>query len=171
MSHFVEVKVRRMFGDSEVNFTAQAPGLAPALAMAHQLAGIDTPADAPAAAVKVADETSKPTAKAGAKKPAAEAVSAPSGAKQETTAPQAAAQEKTSSTSADEVTYEGHVKPAILQIAKDKGRDVVAALLSRFGASKGPEVKPEHYADFHKDALRVLAGEYDPTVAEEEALA
>lgn len=181
MSHLVTVAVRRMFGDTEVNFTTQAADLPAALAAAHELAGVPTAASATssAPATEAKPEKTKATAgaKAEAKKQDAATASSPSGAKQETTAPKADAPAQTSSApdeqpSGEEVTYDGHVKPAILQIAKDKGRDMVTALMQRYGATKGPELKAEQYADFVKDAQRVLSGEYDPTVAEqEEALA
>jgi hypothetical protein len=184
MSHLVTVAVRRMFGDNEVNFTTQAADLASALVAAHTLAGIDTPtapaaSSAPAAAAEAKTEKPKAEGKAKteAKKDAATA-SSQSGAKQETTAQQAGAQEKTSSTTAaqpssdgEEVTYDGHVKPAILTIAKERGRDIVTALLQRFGAGKGPDLKPEQFAEFHDLAQKTLAGEYDPMAADEEALA
>jgi hypothetical protein len=185
MSHLVTVAVRRMFGDNEVNFTTQAADLASALVAAHTLAGIDTPTAPAASSAPPTDTkatTEKPKAegkpKTEAKKQTADSASSQSGAKQETTAQQGGAQEKTSSTTAaqpssggDEVTYDGHVKPAILTIAKEKGRDIVTALLQRFGAGKGPDLKPEQFADFHRDAQRVLAGEWNPMDADEEALA
>jgi hypothetical protein len=179
MSNPVTVAVRRLFGDSEVNFTTEARDLQAALAAAHELAGVPTAASVgPAPTTEAKPEKTKATAgtKAEAKKPTADSASSAPGATQATTAPKADAPAQTSSTpdvqpSGDEVTYDGNVKPAILQIAKDKGRDMVTALMQRYGATKGPELKAEQYADFVKDAQRVLAGEYDPTVAEEEALA
>ena len=182
--HFVEVAVRRMFGDSEVNFTARAENLTDALAAAHTLAGMDSEkvgntAPGVAGALKAAPaaaEAKPEKPKAAAAKKDAPAASSQAGAKQETTTQPAAAQEKTSSApaaqpSGEEVTYDGHVKPAILTIAKEKGRDTVTALLQRFGAGKGPELKPEQFAEFHALAQKTLAGEYDPMAAEEEALA
>jgi hypothetical protein len=177
MSHLVTVAVRRMFGDNEVNFTTQAADLASALAAAHTLAGMATPPEvvgmmaAAGSAPATEAKTEKPKATA-AKKPTADSASSAPGATQATTAPPAAAQEKTStateaSSGGEEITYDGHVKPAILTIASKKGRDTVTALLQRFGAGKGPDLKPDQYAEFHDLAQKTLAGEYDPTVAEE----
>ena len=175
----VAVVVRRTFGESEATFTTEAANLQAALAAAHELAGMDTPtaasSDKPKADAAEA-RTEKPAAKAAAKKADAAPASSQAGAKQETTAQPAAAQEKTSTRTAEssggeEVTYDGHVKPAILTIASKKGRDMVTALLQRFGAGKGPDLKPDQYAEFHDLAQKTLAGEYDPLAADEEALA
>lgn len=64
-------------------------------------------------------------------------------------------------------------KFAVLALSKHKGRPMVEALLSRFGVQKGPDLKPEQFAEFIKDVDRILTGEYDPEKAEaaEESLA
>lgn len=45
------------------------------------------------------------------------------------------------------VDYET-VKKAIVKMTGTKGRDAVVALLQTFGASKGPDLKPEQFAEF-----------------------
>jgi hypothetical protein len=182
----VAVVVRRMFAEAEATFTTEAADLASALAAAHTLAGIDaravsgvgiagassSRAEAIAAVREAADKPAadpkpeKPKARGEAKKSEA---TPSTGTTNESAA--SAAQSGTGESTGEEVTYDGHVKPAILTIASKKGRDTVTALLQRYGAGKGPDLTPEQYADFHRDAQRVLAGEYDPTKADEEALA
>lgn len=66
------------------------------------------------------------------------------------------------------VTYD-QVKDAILALSKAKGRDAVVKLLTQFGAAKGPDLKPEQYAEFHKAAE--VAANSSIVVSEEEELA
>lgn len=106
-------------------------------------------------------EAKKPTAKKEAgevKKPAATA-SSPSGATPETTA------QAESVPAGDAPTYD-QVKDRILTLSKEKGREPTVALMQRHGVSKGPDLKPEQYADFIKDVNAILAGTYDPEAAE-----
>jgi hypothetical protein len=46
---------------------------------------------------------------------------------------------------AESVTYE-QVKHAILKVASTKSREIAAGILAEFGATKGPDLKPEQYA-------------------------
>ena len=62
-------------------------------------------------------------------------------------------------------TYD-EARAKILDLSQKKGRDVTVALLQRFGATKGPELKESQYAEFIADADRVIAGEYDPMASE-----
>jgi len=179
----IAISVRRAIGGAEVTFTAEADDLVKALAAAHTLAGMDTPAasSAPAADAKPAKAKAEGSTaekpKAEAKKQTADSASSAPGATPATTAQPAAAQDKTSSTTdaqantgaGEEVSYD-QVKSLILTIASKQGRDKVTALLQRFGAAKGPELKQDQYAEFVVTAQKVLDGEYDP-VAGEEALA
>lgn len=59
----------------------------------------------------------------------------------EKVAADAAAVEKVAPTYPDVVA-------AINKMGGVKGREAVIALLKTFGATKGPELKPEHFADF-----------------------
>lgn len=116
---------------------------------------------APAADKPKADAAAKTAdVKAEVKKPAAQS----SGTTKESAA--SAASSGTGESSGEQVTYDGHVKPKILTLAKEKGRPPVEALLSRYGVTKGTDLKPEQYAEFVIDADRVLSGEYDPMAAE-----
>lgn len=54
------------------------------------------------------------------------------------------------------VTYDD-VKVAILKLSNVKGRDAVLALLKPFGAAKGPELKPEQFAEFVAQANAAIA--------------
>jgi hypothetical protein len=70
----------------------------------------------------------------------------------------------TTESSSPEPSYED-VRKQILAIA-GKSRDKVVALLSRYGAKNGQELKPEQYAKFIADGERVLSGDYDPEKGE-----
>lgn len=54
-------------------------------------------------------------------------------------------------------TYE-QVAEAIKNVAKGKGREVAVAILAQFGVSKGPDLKPEQYADVLAVANAALEG-------------
>jgi hypothetical protein len=58
------------------------------------------------------------------------------------------------------------IKELIYQLSKEAGRDKTVALLARYGAKNGKEVKEDRYVEFVADGKRVLAGEYDPEAAE-----
>ncbi len=95
----------------------------------------------------------KATAKVAAPKPAV--VSPPT----QTAAAKPASEPKASppAPSTATVTYED-VRTLVLQVSKEKGRDVAAAVLALFGVAKAPELKPEQYADavaHFKSELRV----------------
>jgi len=106
-------------------------------------------------AAKTEEKKDTPKEKAAAGKPAA---SSQPGAKPQTTAPADAA---------PTITYDA-IKVKILALAKDPdaGRDKCGALLARYGVTKGPDLKPEQYAEFDADITRILAGEFDPRDAE-----
>ena len=53
-------------------------------------------------------------------------------------------------------TYD-EVKNAIVKLSGQKGRDQVVALLSQFDAAKGPDLKPEQFADFLAQANAAMA--------------
>ena len=107
------------------------------------------PAPKPAAAPEAASgqatakvqEAAAPTKTANAPSPAVES---------------AAAQPQASTVATESVTYE-QVKPLILKINAAKGREAAAGALAKFGVTKGPELKPEQYADFVAHANEVLA--------------
>lgn len=112
------------------------------------------PAPKPAAAAPEAahgqatakvQEVAAPEKTASAPSPAAESAAAQ---------PQAS----TAATSSDSkpLTYED-VKPLILDLTKAKGREVAAGALAKFGAAKGPELKPEQFAEFVAHAKSLLA--------------
>ena len=56
------------------------------------------------------------------------------------------------------VAYD-QVKALILKLNTAKGRDALVAALGKFGVAKGPELKPEQYAEFVDHANQVIAGE------------
>lgn len=56
---------------------------------------------------------------------------------------------------APSVDYE-LVKTAITKLASARSRDVIIGLLADFGAAKGPDLKPEQYADFLNKANALL---------------
>jgi hypothetical protein len=72
---------------------------------------------------------------------------------------------QTTESSSPEPSYED-VRKQILAIAGKKSRDKVVALLSRYGAKNGQELKPAQYVKFLADGERVLSGDYDPEAGE-----
>ena len=56
---------------------------------------------------------------------------------------------------ADELTY-ADISPLIVAIAKEKGREEAIALLTKFGAKLGSDIKPEQYASFKAQAEAIL---------------
>jgi hypothetical protein len=129
-----------------------------------------------------ADDAGIPATEPEIKKPAAEAVSSPSGATPPSQAKKAAApaptpapesapesapghQTKTESEEAPAITYE-QIREGVLKVQIEKGRDTTLALLARHGVKNGKELKPEQYADFMERVNAILTGEYDPVAAE-----
>lgn len=106
-----------------------------------------------------APHTKVNTGKPEAKKPAAETASSPSGATPPTT------EKKADAPTGDRPTYD-QVKDKLLALSKEKGREPTVALLSRFGAARGPDLKPDQYAKFIADVDAIFAGTYDPDMAE-----
>lgn len=138
----VAVFVKRLINGAEVSFTSEADSLAAALAMAQALANEEAPAETKAV-----------------KKPS----NADSGETKKSSPAPTEPEAQSSSTRAEPVTYD-QVKEAILAISS-KSRDKAVALLARFGAKSGKDLTEDQFAGFHADALRVIAGEYDPTEA------
>lgn len=99
-----------------------------------------------------------------AKKSDAQTASSAPGVKPQSEAPKDDAQGKAEEPAA--LDYEKDVKPRVLQLSKEKGRDPTVALLQRFGVQKATELKPEQYARFISDIDRIFAGTYDPEKAD-----
>ena len=100
-----------------------------------------TASPAPSPAATTAEKTAAPETTASASSPSAEVV---------------ATQSPPSTAAAEPITYD-QVKPLILKINVSKGRDAAMAALAEFGVAKGPDLKPEQYADFVAYAAKVLA--------------
>lgn len=83
----------------------------------------------------------KPPKATPAPAPAAAAPSAP-----ETPAASTASSSEPEAPAAD-IDYERDVKPLVIKVGAVKGRDTVLAVLGKFGASKGTELKPAQLAD------------------------
>lgn len=86
-------------------------------------------------------------------------------AKTETKPPATSPTSENTSPESEPVKYDD-VKKLILAISKND-RNKAVALLGRYGAKGGLELKPEQFADFVVDAGRVLSGEYDPESGDE----
>lgn len=99
-----------------------------------------SPAPAPVSAPAV--DKAPPPAK---DKPAAEV-------KTDTTAKEKPVEEA----KATEVTYD-QIKPLIIKVNTTKGREAATKLLADFGVARGPDLKPEQYADFFAAATKVLS--------------
>jgi len=113
-------------------------------------------------AAKSAEVTAKTEKAAEVKKPAAQTASSQPGAQPQSEGQKAAAQE---SPAAADVTYDD-VKAAVIELSKEKGREMTVALLSRHGVAKAPDLQPEQYAAVVGDVKKVLAGELNPEAAE-----
>lgn len=57
----------------------------------------------------------------------------------------------------DELSFADDIAPKILAIANGKSREAAVALLAKFGVTKGPQLKPEQFAEFAEAADAVLA--------------
>lgn len=74
---------------------------------------------------------------------------------------------------APEYDYNKDIRPLILDMSKNKGREPTVAALARFGAKSGAELKPEQYPVAFQYFTDVISGKIDPLKAEadDEALA
>lgn len=81
----------------------------------------------------------------------------PQGAAAQTAAEPATDTTAQSAATGAAATYED-AKAAVLALGKAKGRDTTLEVLSRFGASKLPDVKPEAFADLIELANHVING-------------
>lgn len=95
-----------------------------------------------------------PKAKVEASEPVAETpVSKPEVIEGDVSSAEEVAQETRTETSVesdaagDNVTYEDHVKPAVLKVAQVKGREGVTALLAKFGADHATKVPQEKWGE------------------------
>ena len=135
-----------------------------AIPTADQVAAA-VPAQAEAVKTAEAAETSKPAATSKPKAEAKKAEASPSTGTTSESAASAAPSDTGASTGSAAPTYD-EVKAKILLLAKEKGREATTALLQRHGVAKGPDLKPEQFAEFIADAEKVMAGEYDPMASE-----
>ncbi|WP_059413427.1 hypothetical protein [Cupriavidus basilensis] len=151
----VAVHVRRVFSDgSEATFNATAASLQDALAAAQYLAGQDMPvtaAAAPTPAGNAQDSGSATTPKSS--QASASTTSKSSGEPKPDAAPA--------------LDYEKDIKPRVLLLSKDKGREATIATLSRFGVTKATELSKEQWPEFLVFVNKVIDGEVNP----EDALA
>lgn len=167
------VKVVRNIGGCEAVFEGQFGGVQAALSAAHELAGLplaQTGVAGETTAKPAAVDTKKQEPKADPKdaKPAAKDAAAQKSAKPETTAKAESADAAPAGDSA-KLDYTQDIRPLVVKVSQDKGRDTITALLQRFGVGKGPELKPEQWAEFKDYAERTLSGDYNPLEAEEMA--
>lgn len=92
--------------------------------------------------------------------PAAKTADAPKDAPKATTGKAKADKAAPAKKEEPAVTYD-QVKELILKVNQEKGRPAIEELLSGFGVKKGPELKPEQYAEFVAAAETLLAGDED----------
>ena len=161
----VSIHVHRVFADgTEATFQATATNLADALTAAQFLAGHDVPADSTAKAV-IAKAAEKPQATAEGKEQAsASATTKPSGEQSASTASSSSAEPQSSGAALD---YEKDIKPRVLLLSKEKGREATVATLGRFGVVKATELNADQWPEFLAYVNKVIAGETNP----EDALA
>lgn len=168
----VSIHVRRVFADgSEATFQAMATNLADALTAAQFLAGHDVPADSAAKAViaKAAEKpqpTATTTTTEGKEQASASATTKPSGEQSASTATSSSAEPQTGDAGAA-LDYEKDIKPRVLLLSKEKGREATVATLGRFGVVKATELNADQWPAFLEYVNKVIAGETNP----EDALA
>lgn len=63
------------------------------------------------------------------------------------------------------------VKKKVLAMAQAKGRDTLVTLLQRHGVKAAPELKETQYVPFVADIDAIMAGTYDPELADAAELA
>lgn len=126
---------------------------------ANALAKLGTPTTAAPAAAKpeTAATPAKDTLKTKESAGSPASSSAAAAASPASAEPKAAAAEKP----ADTPTYEKSGLPEKIKAAVGKDKAGVVALLKEFGVSKGPELKPEQFADFGKRIDALLNGDGD----------
>ncbi|SPA25905.1 conserved hypothetical protein [Cupriavidus taiwanensis] len=165
----VSIHVRRVFADgSEATFQAMATNLADALTAAQFLAGHDVPADSAAKAV-IAKAAEKPqatvTTTEGKEQASASATTKPSGEQSASTATSSSVAQTGDAPAA--LDYEKDIKPRVLLLSKEKGREATVATLGRFGVVKATELNADQWPEFLAYVDKVIAGETNP----EDALA
>lgn len=93
-------------------------------------------------------------AKVASEQPQAEATTSSTPAASSSPSTQASAAANATGETAG-VSYDD-VKEMTLTLSEKKGRQVVVGLFSQFGVAKAPELKPEQYAAYMKNAKRLL---------------
>ena len=169
MSAVVAVFVRRTIADSQVEFNTQANSLAEALAIAQQLANGTPDAAATAqAAVNKASKESKTTTASTQVTTGNDAGTASTEKSSQASAPTPEkSSDETEHKAAPALDYEKDIKPRVLTLSKDKGRDATIATLSRFGVAKATELNEDQWPAFLEFVNAVIDGKVKP----EEALA
>jgi hypothetical protein len=82
-----------------------------------------------------------------------------------------AAQTKTKAAeapAAPAIDFEKDVKPLVVKISVDHGREKAVALLQRFGVSRTPDLLPAQYPDVIKFANEILNAKRDPEAAQDD---
>jgi hypothetical protein len=172
----VSVHVRRVFADgSEATFQSMATSLSEALAIAQMLATgkADAAAATTQAAIDKAAATSKTSNTNATEVQARAQEQAGNDAGTASTEKSSQASASTAGKSSDEtqpapaLDYEKDIKPRVLLLSKDKGRDATIATLSRFGVAKATELNEDQWPAFLEFVNAVIDGKVKP----EEALA
>ena len=131
----IAIHVRRVFPDgSEATFDTTASTLIDAVAAAQHLAGtvaLGGAADLPK--LNAPATTGEQKAKKQEAAPTTESASDKQSAAASTGSQEAAAGDNA-------LDYEKDVKPKVLKLASEKGRDATAATMARFGVKKAPEL-------------------------------
>lgn len=121
----------------------------------HQLiALLSDPSALKAASAPVAtteQKKEKPAAEKSEKKQSAGDVQTAETTKAETTEAAKSSDDK------PQPTYDD-VKAAVIKLSQAKGRDTVVDVLSRFGVTKAPDLKPDQYAGALEKIESVIAG-------------
>lgn len=165
------ITVERAIKDARVTFTAQLDTAKDALDTATLLATGDAPAATTKPDSAAIEKKSQPTdasAKASEGKPT-QTVSGNSGSSSSESTKASVAGVGTAE-QAPTLDYTKDIKPLVLEIAKIS-RAKAEGLLQRFGVTSAKDLKADQFADFKAKAKQVIAGDYDPTASDEEAIA
>lgn len=163
------ITVERTLSDARVVFTATLNTAEEALNAASLFATGASATDKtqPAATEKKA-QTADTSAKASQDKPTQTASDSSANSSTASTKASDGAAAKDDALAA--LDYTKDIKPLVLEIAKIS-RAKAEGLLQRFGAASAKDLKADQFADFKVKAEQVIAGDYDPTASDEEAIA
>lgn len=172
----IAVHVSRTYADGNtVRFEATATSLQDAVVAAQFLLDGKEQASAPATTTVAKTEkptTTAPPAAEGNAQASASASTQQSSQASASTAEKSCAAQTSAAGETPSLDYDKDVKPRVLRLAAEKGRDKTAAALARFGIKRATELDKDRWPEFTTFLDKVLNGEVDPEASvTEEAMA